>query len=328
MAEALTRKRKVRAAHRASVTRMITQSKEMLDSGEELSAAKLKQKRQALEQKLELLLKLDAEIVEIIDEDVLDEEIGQADIVREKIELAIVDLDSVLDAAAATSKKHEPSATLSVGTGERTDSRSDPVPPLEGETGTGHDSHGATPTSSPGPTPTHSQATSPTHSRVTTPPLELPSAGDLPAHSTRVKLSLKKFNGDLTKWITFWDTFESAVHRNSTLSSIDKFNYLNSLLESTAAEAIAGLTLTSANYEEAVATLKRRFGNKQLIVNHHMDLLLNLEAVSSQHNLRGLRQLFDIVESNVRGLRALGVPASSYGGLLSSILVSKLPTGL
>ena len=59
-----------------------------------------------------------------------------------------------------------------------------------------------------------------------------------------------------------------------------------------------------------------------------MDLLLNLEAVSSQHNLRGLRQLFDVVESNVRGLRALGVPASSYGGLLSSILVSKLPTEL
>ena len=166
---------------------------------------------------------------------------------------------------------------------------------------------------------------------MTTPPLELPSAGDLPVHSTRVKLpklSLKKFNGDLTKWITFWDTFESAVHRNSTLSSIDKFNYLNSLLESTAAEAIAGLTLTSANYEEAVATLKRRFGNKQLIVNHHMDLLLNLKAVSSQHNLRGLRQLFDVVESNVRGLRAFGIPASSYGGLLSSILVSKLPIEL
>ena len=234
---------------------MITQSKEMLDSGEELSVAKLKQKRQALEQKLELLLKLDAEIVEIIDEDVLDEEIEQADIVREKIELAIVDLGSALDAAAAasTSKKHESSATRSAGTSETTDSRTDPIPPPEGGTGTGHDSHGATPTSSPASTPTHSRATSPTHSRVTTPPLELPLAGDPPAHSTRVKLpklSLKRFNGDLTKWIMFWDTFESAVHRNSTLSSIDKFNYLNSLLESTAAEAIAGLTLTSANYDE------------------------------------------------------------------------------
>ena len=112
-------------------------------------------------------------------------------------------------------------------------------------------------------------------------------------HLPRVKLpklSLKRFNGDLTKWTTFWDTFKSAVHDNPTLTNIDKFNYLNSLLESAAAEAIAGLTLTSANYEEAIATLRPRFGNKQLIVNRHIDLLLNLEGVTSQHNLKGLRQ--------------------------------------
>ena len=45
--EALSRK-KVRAAHCASVTCMIMQSKEMLDSGEELGVAKLEQKKQAL----------------------------------------------------------------------------------------------------------------------------------------------------------------------------------------------------------------------------------------------------------------------------------------
>ena len=84
------------------------------------------------------------------------------------------------------------------------------------------------------------------------PPIELP------------KLLLKKFNGELTKWTTFWDTFESAVHNNLVLSNVNKLNYLTSLLESTASEAIAGLMLTSANYDEAVATLKRRFGNNQL----------------------------------------------------------------
>ena len=81
------------------------------------------------------------------------------------------------------------------------------------------------------------------------------------------KLSLRKFGGDLAKWATFWDVFESTIHNNPSLSPVDKFNYLKSVVESTAAEAIAGLTLTAANYEEAIATLNRRFGNKQLIVN-------------------------------------------------------------
>lgn len=106
------------------------------------------------------------------------------------------------------------------------------------------------------------------------------------------KLSLRKFNGDVTKWASFWDSFDSAIHSNSNLSSIDKFNYLNSLLESIAAESIAGLNLTAKNYEEAIAILKRRFGNTQLIVNRHMNTLLSLAAVTSQYDLKGLR-VFD-----------------------------------
>ena len=43
-----------------------------------------------------------------------------------------------------------------------------------------------------------------------------------------------------------------------------------------------------------------------------MDLLLNLEIVTSQHNMKGLKQLLDVVESNVKGLRELRVPASPY----------------
>ena len=122
------------------------------------------------------------------------------------------------------------------------------------------------------------------------------------SHVKLPKLSIKKFNGDLMKWVTFWDSFDSSIHSNPSLSIGDEFNYLNSFLELTAAESITGLTLTSANYEEAVAILKRRFGNTQLIMNKHMDTLLNLPAVNSHHNLRGLQQLYDAVEAHVRGL--------------------------
>ena len=120
--------------------------------------------------------------------------------------------------------------------------------------------------------------------------------------STRVrlpKLELKRFDGELTTWIPFWSSFESVMHNSTELSPVDKFNYLISLLDGPAAAAIAGLTLSSPNYSEAVTILKRRFGNKQLIVTRHMDTLMSLEAVTSQHNHKGLRQLYNLVESHV-----------------------------
>ena len=72
------------------------------------------------------------------------------------------------------------------------------------------------------------------------------------------KLSLPKFRGDVTKWNTFWDSFQVAVHRNEGISNIDKFNYLNYVLEGVAARAIPGLTLTEANYDAAVKLLQER----------------------------------------------------------------------
>lgn len=48
-----------------------------------------------------------------------------------------------------------------------------------------------------------------------------------PAPSPRVrlpKLTIKPFNGDLTPWTIFWDSHESSIHKNSSLSDIDRFN--------------------------------------------------------------------------------------------------------
>ena len=90
------------------------------------------------------------------------------------------------------------------------------------------------------------------------------------------KLYLPKFRGNVTKWNTFWDSFQSAVHRNEGISNIDKFNYLKSVLEGDAARAIQGLTLTEANYDAAVKLLQERFGRPQQIISAHMDQLLKV----------------------------------------------------
>ena len=59
-----------------------------------------------------------------------------------------------------------------------------------------------------------------------------------------------------------------------------------------------------------------------------MDALLNVETVTSPHNLKGLRQLYDKVESHIRSLNTLGVTADSYGSLLASALLKKIPQDL
>ena len=78
------------------------------------------------------------------------------------------------------------------------------------------------------------------------------------------KLSLPKFRGDVTKWHSFGDSFKSAIHENSDISTIDKFNYLNSLLEGKAARTVQGLKLTSSNYNAAVEMLQEHYGKPQI----------------------------------------------------------------
>ena len=51
------------------------------------------------------------------------------------------------------------------------------------------------------------------------------------------KLTIKPFNGNLTNWMSFWDSYKSSIHESSELSNIDKFNYLKSLVTHSALDA-------------------------------------------------------------------------------------------
>ena len=69
------------------------------------------------------------------------------------------------------------------------------------------------------------------------------------------------------KFWTFWDSFNSAIHTNTELSPIDKFNYL---LEGPASQVIQKLSLSVTNYEAAVEILQDHFGKTQQMISSHM----------------------------------------------------------
>ena len=96
-------------------------------------------------------------------------------------------------------------------------------------------------------------------------------------------------------------------------------------MQKTAKKAVAGLSLSAANYLQAIEILQRRFGNKEKIVSKHMDLLVKLEGVYSDQRTGLLRKLHDKVETHIRSLEELCIHADTYGGLLCPILIKKLP---
>lgn len=51
------------------------------------------------------------------------------------------------------------------------------------------------------------------------------------------------------------------------------------VVERTAAQAIKGLALTAANYDNVIQLLQGHFGNKQQIISRHMEILLDTQPL-------------------------------------------------
>ena len=193
MAEALAKKKRIRAGHKAYATKTIRRIEDILAS-ETPDKERLSLLRLTLNEKLETIKGLDSEVIDLIeDDDALTSEIKQADGYKESVFNALIRIDHIMKASPTRSF------------------------------------------------PTLLTAAPPREIRA--------SHSDFRLSRVRFpKLQLRSFGGNFTKWTSFWESFESAVHNNDELSDIEKFNYLKSLLERSAREAVSGLALTSANY--------------------------------------------------------------------------------
>ncbi|XP_068675693.1 uncharacterized protein [Montipora foliosa] len=329
----LSRKRVTREGHRTTVKRIAYEVNEQLDAATvdvnlteykqepTLHVSKLRQERESLRAKLGTLKVLDEEILSNVEEEEIEDEIREADLVNELIQLKITKIEDFLEASRPPAKnvdapKHKTPVSLSVSADPSdvkpsTDSVESPVRlNISTEVVPGNFEPSNYSPQLPNSNPAASSSIQETGPRVKLP-----------------KLDLKRFDGEVSTWPIFWDAFESSIHKNPKLSPFDKFNYLNSLLMKPVLDAISGLSLTASNYEEAIAILKKRFGNKQQIINRHLDILVNVSAVINE-DPRKLRELYDTLESHVRSLKSLGLPSGSYGSLLSSIIMNKLPQEL
>ncbi|XP_066923479.1 uncharacterized protein [Clytia hemisphaerica] len=135
---------------------------------------------------------------------------------------------------------------------------------------------------------------------------------------------IKGFSGEPTEYESFKQSFTEAIDKHPDLSAIEKMNYLISYLSDEALRCVKGLQLSHQNYETAKEMLEKRFGNKQLVISSHVKKLLDLEFIDSK-NVKGLRNLFDKIETEIRSLDSLGCDSTTYGTMLIPIIMEKLP---
>ncbi|KAH7954647.1 hypothetical protein HPB49_020552 [Dermacentor silvarum] len=120
-------------------------------------------------------------------------------------------------------------------------------------------------------------------------------------------------------------TLNQVIHNNGGFTDIDKFTSLRSVLTGDAALETAGLPATASCYSDALEILKERFAKDNLIILNHMQRLIDLQPVRSPNYLRGVRSLYDTVQSQTRALKTLKVSEDNYSSMLYPIFLKSLP---
>ena len=114
------------------------------------------------------------------------------------------------------------------------------------------------------------------------------------SHRVRLpKLDVPTFDGDILKWVTFWEQFTVSVHDRPHLSKAEKLAYLRHSLKDGAAKGIIeGLSKSDEQYDEAVKCLIDRFNRPKLIHEAHVQRILGIPTMK-EGNGKELRALHD-----------------------------------
>lgn len=120
-----------------------------------------------------------------------------------------------------------------------------------------------------------------------------------------------EFNGELTKWKGFHDRFKIAVHENSAIAKVFKFQHLRNSLKGWAASALGDWEQTEDNYDEAWERLNQLYNRPYQTSKELLDKFHALPKLDRPTG--GMIQKFsNTTHEVVRQLRALGYPVEHF----------------
>jgi hypothetical protein len=126
-------------------------------------------------------------------------------------------------------------------------------------------------------------------------------------------IKLEPFAGDVEAWSRFWQQFESSKDKDPILPAIRKQVLFRGYLEGEPKMLVDGIAVTANTYEETKKILHARYGEKNCIIQGHLDYLEEIQFPSAEE----LNTTYIKCNRRIQALCALGQDVSEYGGVLA-----------
>ena len=139
------------------------------------------------------------------------------------------------------------------------------------------------------------------------------------------KVELPTFDGKLTEWPHFWESFSINVDSRRSLNGKQKLDLLHRLLKGAAFDKIKGLGLQGENYELAKGILKRHYEDPVKQKEMLWSKLRNLPMVKD--NLHNLEKYIDELRATTLSLKRNGVAGEVLDAFVLEVR-RKLPRNL
>nr|CAI5839513.1 unnamed protein product [Callosobruchus analis] len=136
-------------------------------------------------------------------------------------------------------------------------------------------------------------------------------------------INLPTFDGNLQNWLEFRDIYESLIHKNESISNIQKFHYMRASLSHEPAQLIKGIEFSLNNYELAWDLLVQRYNNDKMLIQNHIKNIFNLEPMAKESS-KNIRNLLDCLTKNMRALGQLQLPVQQWDIPIVYLISTKL----
>ncbi|KAI5714537.1 uncharacterized protein LOC103515252 [Diaphorina citri] len=115
-----------------------------------------------------------------------------------------------------------------------------------------------------------------------TPPSIITDAPTVHEEKARIpKIQIEPFDGTIEKFSSFKSLYDTLIH-SSSLSQIEKFSYLTSLLKGKALSIIKSIEFSEHNYIRAYNKLVDEFTNQRVVATHYLNKILATKPAVSE----------------------------------------------